>query len=222
MRPRDLDKIKDWPTDDILFGEAWNHRFMKGGKSCPTYKNCYWGFGNIFQVKMFIGGQQRVLGESFTAQHAVRFADMALVYFSKYRRRSRAIADDDVNFTLETAKHDLLVMTDAKAILVEMEEKLIKGGLIAETSRDLKDRRTPQQVRKDMRLHFRQFRSDTDRIAALLVNEPNAHIALGMMSENIDVIVKLNEHLDNQLFKLEQPNTTEQQQPNRIAVSPCP
>lgn len=201
--------IKDWPTNHPAFQGEWWLRGFDNTRPCP-YKNCYRGFGGVYQIKMFIGGQQRILGESFTRLHAIRFADMAIVYFWKYRqRRQRPITDDDVNFSLETANQDLVEMHDAKRILSELEEALLKQGLIAAVQpHRLKDSRDGQQVRRSLRLHFRQYRADFARAKLLASLVDGSKATVDTLEEYIRHLEKLHESLDKILTPAPEPNQT--------------
>jgi hypothetical protein len=195
-----LDRITEWPSDPA-FSDTWNDAFDKT-KPCP-YHNCYRGFGGIWQVKLFLGGEQRIIGESYDRLRAVRFADMCLVRFAKYRtRRNRPLTDDDVNFSLRTANSDLAGCPAATEIINNFEKWLLLKGLIAEARADAQtDRRTPQQVNRDLRLHFRKLRSDYARTAERASFYPGAQVALDMVADYMDKLEKLNETLFDALYK---------------------
>lgn len=197
---RILDTITEWPQDPI-FAEGWHLKFPQD-KPCP-YKNCYRGFGGVWQVKMFIGGEQRVVGESFNALRAVRFADMALLHFAKYRvRRNRPVIDSDLNFSLLTAKRDTAEVPAATAMLKAWEDSLLKSGLIAaKAETKLIDARTAQQVRRDVRLHFRQYRIDCARAAELVGFYPEAKVSVEMVADLLAQLETLNESIDAALVR---------------------
>jgi len=179
-----LDSITEWPQDPDL-----ETRLKQISHSGKTIHNCYCGFGGIWQVKLFIGGEQRIIGETFNVLRAVRFADMALVYFAKYRtRRKRPIVDSDLNFSLRSALRDLDAVPQAKQILVSLEQALSLRGLISDSavvSDVTVDNRPADLLAKQMAVHFRQFGVDVLRARALLHTNESQKITLDMLDENI-------------------------------------
>lgn len=150
---RKLEAITEWPNDGAAQAE-WRKQCMSG----RTFRNCYVGLGALWNVKLFLHREQRVLGQTKCGWHAARFADMALVYFAKYRtRRTRPLVDADLNFTLASAMRDLAEVPQAVAILKEIETHLLAAGMAApvETVIPVKpDARTRNQLRKDIQLQW--------------------------------------------------------------------
>lgn len=94
-------------------GERWRAVY-----SLPMVQRC-------FVVRLSVGGVQRSLGFSTNISHAVRFADMCIVRFWKYRMRGGPIATDaDVNTTVESAQRDLVNEEEASLIITRLEQYL--------------------------------------------------------------------------------------------------
>jgi hypothetical protein len=157
---------------------------------------------------MFLAGEQRVLGETHDVEHAVRFADMALVYFAKYRvRRSRPVVDSDLNFSVAKANRDLEQVPSAKQILVALETGLQARGLLppdgaCESFRDI---RPPEQVAKHLAVHFRQVTLDIARARSIIGDsDPECTVTLAMLVDAITNVTKLNESLYAALNRYQQ------------------
>jgi hypothetical protein len=180
------------------------------GQSGKSFRNCYLGLGFIWQVKMYLGGEQRIVGETFHCFRAVRFADMALLHFAKYRkRRARATVDSDLNFSVASAQRDLDAVPAAKQILVSLETGLQARGLLPTDPALVEhvDKRDCAQVCRDLRLFFRQYRLTVSRATTLVGSHPEAQITLAMMSDNMTQLETLNRSLDKTLHIV---NTTTQ------------
>jgi hypothetical protein len=190
-----LDSITAWPQDDELA-----NRCKSMGQTGKSFRNCYLGLGYIWQVKMYLGGEQRIIGETFDCLRAVRFADMALLYFAKYRkRRARPTVDSDLNFGVASATRDTDAVPQAKQILVSLELQLLAKGLIGDDSRPFVDNRTAAQVCRDLRVAFRSYRLATHRARVLVGTVPGADIAFDMAGEAIQRLETLNISLDRYL-----------------------
>lgn len=79
-------------------------------------------------VKLFLGGEQRLIGILGHGFAAVRFADAAIEHFWKYRSSPRPITDNDLNFGVESVKLDHSLCPGLKELLVEIENHLLQTG----------------------------------------------------------------------------------------------
>lgn len=164
-----LDLIVDWPerrSDEIAFDAR--HDALK------SYKNCYIGFGSIWQVKLFLGKQQRLLGYSHNKFRAIRFADMALVYFLPYRKqRNRPMFDTDLNLGMDSAKRDLDSIPGAVNILSHWRSALMAKGLIEPQARLFDEAsHDATSIRKALALHFHELRVSFGHAKKLLGTHP--------------------------------------------------
>jgi len=102
---------------------------LAGGRSLRC---CYRsGMCGDYAVKIGLGSAQWELGLHRDRTSAVRLADMAIVYFWKYRRtRKLPPVDSDLNFSVEQANRDLADYPQATAILDKWAEYFLKEGVI--------------------------------------------------------------------------------------------
>ena len=104
--------------------QQWELGQLNSRKWHNTYYN---PTTNQWQVRLNIGGTQ-VLLATFSGEHrglnACRFADMAITYFWKYRRRSVTPepTDADLNFGVWSAQKDLSFALPFKDVLVSWEK----------------------------------------------------------------------------------------------------
>jgi hypothetical protein len=109
-------------------------------------KNCYLATGFRFQVKIYFGGAQHAIGSTSRrfAYKALRFADMAILYFWKYRKTKRKPIDDDFNYSLASAESDCTNIPQAVSMLSGFEQGLDARGLLPAISdkRELLDLQT--------------------------------------------------------------------------------
>lgn len=109
-----------------IIEEKISARLMRG----LPLKNCYRA-GNGYAVRLGLGGRQWELGKHRERACAVRFADMAIVYFWNYRTtRKLPPSDVDVNLTVELAKNDLQIYSQCKVLLDDFAARLIEKGVI--------------------------------------------------------------------------------------------
>lgn len=195
---RQLDGIGngEWPNH-VAAIEQFKQRGMRGLGT----KNCYPAFGQYWQVKLYVGGAQHIIGETYNGARAARFADMAIVYLAQYRKRKREVLDTDLNFSVAQAKADLEAVPRAKQMLIEFENYLLKKGLVVPLSAASGDLPAASlaQVRKDLQLFLRQYSTSFERASAVLGSVPEAKITLGMMSEHLSQMGKYNTSLDKLL-----------------------
>lgn len=89
--------------------------------------------GTTWQVRMFLGGEQRTLGivDATNVQAAFRFSDLAASVFWKYRvRRSHPPTADQLNLTPDRLDRDLQAEGEAMSLLRQIEEYLLQSGAI--------------------------------------------------------------------------------------------
>lgn len=177
-----LDLILDWPLEQTL-DSVWRSRCQSG----QSFKNCYVGFGSLWQVKLFLGREQRVLGYSRNGVRACRFADMAITYFLPYRKRKlRPLTDADLNFSVAQANQDLEEIPLAKALLVKLESALLSRAFIEPVIHlENEPSRSLVQLRKDFQMHLHQLGIDFTRAKAVLSSNPDNKIQLEMFSEHL-------------------------------------
>lgn len=195
-----LDDIKNWPAHQTK-EEEWATLRQKG---IPSH-NCYFtAFGNVYQVKMGLGGQ-RVLGVSANAARAARFADMAILHFLPYRhRRNRAPVDSDFNFGMASAQKDLQDIPEARAILETWEKLLVNRNLIHKAKSDLVFGAPPKSldaVRRDLNTFFRQYEDVALHASGLLASVPDAEIILSEWNKTIRGIHKFHVSVDKLLVE---------------------
>jgi len=84
-------------------------------------------------VRMYLGGEQRTLGLAKTKElpYALRFADMAQMYFWKYRVRGAAPpTEQQLNRSLADVESDMVNEPHALALLGEIEGYLLRRGVL--------------------------------------------------------------------------------------------
>ena len=97
-------------------------------------------------VRIYLGGAQRTVGllkggPADDNSSAYRYADMVKMYFWKYRIRGACKpGDNQLNFSVERAEHDLANEPEVVAILQDIEKYLLDLGAIF-SSEELEKRR---------------------------------------------------------------------------------
>jgi hypothetical protein len=194
-----LDAVQDWPDNQSLELD-WKNRGMSG----QSFKNCYRGFNSFWQVKIYLGREQRVLGHGRNGIRATRFADMAILHFNKYRHRNRPLVDSDFNFSLRQAKLDLEQLPQVRALLERWETFLLAKQLIAPVTRLFDDSSNdPEQLRKQFAVEYLRLSATKERIIALLSARKEYSVTLKMISEHYDQTEKFNQSLDNLLKQVQ-------------------
>lgn len=117
----------------------------------------------LYYVRLGMGGRQWELGRTRDRQAAVRFADMAILYFWKYRKRRLRLApsDADVNLSVEQAKIDLDANLPARTMLGGLEAGLLAKGAIFDLSRPTGEF-VYSEVRKDLLRGMGQLRASVE------------------------------------------------------------
>ena len=111
----DLSLLKSWPESQTIANDL-RSRILAG----KSFHNCYLGLGSVWQVKLFLGGEQRIVAQARNSnlERAIRFADMAIAYFAPYRkRRNRPLLDSDFNLNVNQANADLHNIPEAVKFL---------------------------------------------------------------------------------------------------------
>lgn len=81
--------------------------------------------GKIFRVCVCVRGQRTRIGLTKDFLKALRFADIATLYFWKYRqRKTDCLGDAFFNFRMEDARRDLDSEVDAMMLLLNIEKHL--------------------------------------------------------------------------------------------------
>jgi hypothetical protein len=198
-----LEKLA-WPARDVLRESIYSARMASG----RSLKNCYLAFGNVWQVKLFLGGAQRTLAHSHSAMNSMRFADMAILHFLPYRkRRNRPLVDADLNFTVEMAKSDLAERSDARAILERWERALLSRQVIQTVAQVFDHTVTPEKIRKQIGVTANRLFEDFETANRMLRDSPIAKVQLEMFYETLDKLRIQLRSLDALLFSLPVNNT---------------
>jgi len=130
--------LKDKRLVSITFPESqeFDARIAARLSAGRALKNCYRIFGDddiraYYAVRLGLGSRQWELGRHHNRTVAVRFADMAIVYFWKYRpSRLLPPTDADVNLTVEQATRDLAEIHEARELLDLWAKGLQDKGVI--------------------------------------------------------------------------------------------
>jgi hypothetical protein len=177
-----LQLLGEWPAAQAVETQ-WKARCLSG----QGWKNCYLAFGNTWQVKLFLGREQRLLGQSHNGVTAARFADMAIVHFLQYRKRKlRPLTDADLNFSVAQANKDLAEMPTACNLLISFEQALLDRSLIKLTAVGEPAQRTPAQCRKDLSLHFNSLCATFDNVKHHMQSNDQAKVTLEMFGEHLE------------------------------------
>ncbi len=87
--------------------------------------------GFTWAVRMHFCGAMRTLGYSDVAINAFQFADMAQVFFYKYKQRNAYEPTDEyLNYGLALAKENLATHAEARALLERIEAHFKENGII--------------------------------------------------------------------------------------------
>lgn len=179
----DLDAIPNWPENQSMALE-FRQRVARG----QSFKNCYSVFGQLWQVKLFLGKEQRVLAQGRNGERASRFADMAIVHFLPYRKRLlRPLVDTDLNWSVAQANSDLVNIPEAKEMLVVWEKALLARSLIQPVVHTVSDEspRNTLQTRRDLLLQFHQLNISFERAKATLSSNSATKTSVEMMDKHM-------------------------------------
>ena len=130
--------LKDKRLVSITFPESqeFDARIAARLSAGRALKNCYriYPAGDVrayYAVRLGLGSRQWELGRHHNRSIAVRFADMAIVYFWKYRpSRLLPPTDADVNITVEQAYQDIANIPEARELLELWAKGLEEKGVI--------------------------------------------------------------------------------------------
>lgn len=96
-----------------------------GLKGCPRSSST-----GKFIVKLFLGGEQKILGSFDNEHNAARFADACIRHFWKYRKTTKELSDLELNFGLAQANADRETIPGLSQTLCEIEAHLISVGTL--------------------------------------------------------------------------------------------
>lgn len=112
-------------------GEPTKNRIALLGR----LRHVHYDFNSEPKVRMSIGKRLVNFGNASSLENAARFADMAVLYFWKHRKRSQdSPKDSDFNFSYREAANDLNDFPEVVGILKLYEQSLISNGGIAPVS----------------------------------------------------------------------------------------
>lgn len=197
-----IDFIK-WPDAEAKQA-AFKEQMQKGLRTPNCYLMLY---GSIWHVKMYLGGKQRLLGESSNGARAARFADMAILHFLPYRKhRNRPPADSDFTYGITSAQKDLDCVPEAKEILVKWENALVARGLIVRAVNDFIGGapQTPKSlahIRRDLHLAYSQYKECVTHARAVLRDVDEASITLSLIDVFLSHGAKYNTSLEKLLVE---------------------
>lgn len=115
-----------------------------------TFKNCYL-LPNMktWVVRLFLGGANRCLGFTSDQEKAMKFADLALNHFWKYRQRgARPPVDADLNTDCDWVRLAIESSPEALELLHDLEAHLIETGAILTSEQLAFARLQRQNVKK--------------------------------------------------------------------------
>jgi len=109
-------------------------------------------------VRMYLAGAQRTLGHcQGDIEPALRFADMARMFFWPYRVRGCAEPTDVfLNFSVARAQNDLQYETEARAMLEDTKNHLLKIGALSSSE----DREQLRREAREKRAKLRTLRGE--------------------------------------------------------------
>lgn len=197
-----IDFIK-WPDAEAKQA-AFKEQMQKGLRTPNCYLMLY---GSVWHVKMYLGGKQRLLGESSNGARAARFADMAILHFLPYRKhRNRPPADNDFTYGMASAQADLDTVPEAREMLVKWENALVSRGLIVRAVNDFIGGipQTPKSlahIRRDLHLAYSQYKECVLHARAVLKDVDEAAITLDLIDVFLGHGAKYNTSLEKLLIE---------------------
>jgi len=203
----DLSLLKSWPESQTIANDL-RSRILAG----KSFHNCYLGLGSVWQVKLFLGGEQRIVAQARNSnlERAIRFADMAIAYFAPYRkRRNRPLLDSDFNLNVNQANADLHNIPEAVKFLQTLESELLAQNKIARNSQSLAGPKSILQLRRSLGLHLHLYLGDIESAETLLGERGRGLI--GSARDWLGYLQKCNTALDAALSEI--PNTTNELKP---------
>lgn len=120
--------------------------------------NCYTAWNWTFQVRLFIGGAQRVFATVTRAElpKALRYADALLFHFWKYRKRSgKPPIDSKFNFGLESARNDASALA---VVLRQLEDYMLEQHILTKPEPKVRPNITFDSARDEMLVHWENFK----------------------------------------------------------------
>jgi len=155
-----------------------------------AFKNCYWSALSEWQIKLYLGKQQRIIAKTPDKVAAVRFADMAIAHFWRYRKiLRRPLEDSDLNFGLEHLAKDRKDNPWAVQLLIEIEQQMIRDHILLD---DVKQ--SEVDVRSDFvekrKLFVAAYRKAIRRFGEL-ESYPSPSMHLSLLKESLDTSTKL-------------------------------
>jgi hypothetical protein len=82
-------------------------------------------FSGAWRIRLAYRSKYYIIGSTHTLYAALLFADMAKLFFWRYRKQSQKPADHDFNFSLADAEHGLANNESAKQLLQKLETHLV-------------------------------------------------------------------------------------------------
>ena len=99
-------------------------------------------------VRFYLGGMVRVFGYLEERQAALRYADMAFLFFWKYRSRGEEPDASHLNFSMERARADLEHEPEFRSALETIEQVLVHSQILPTAEEMVIKRDSPPRERR--------------------------------------------------------------------------
>jgi len=177
-------------------------------------------------VRLYIGGESRTVGllirpKMQILSPALRFADMVAMYFWHHRvRGAHEPTDLELNFSVDRAKTDLEMETEAVALLKEIEEHLVSIGAL-KTSAEMEAMRHDRRSRKQRQRTVAGTLLEVSDVLSVKIDrvEKSVSAPLLQQSRKLDELKKEVERL-NSVIELLLTRLPAVAGPNIITVTP--
>jgi hypothetical protein len=177
-----LDALTQWDA-------GHNDQVYLDKRKASTLRNAYYATQNCkWFVKLSLGGKQYILGITENGYSAARFADVCLVRFWPYRKRTRAILDSDVNFSLSQANSDMVEGSQCRQLIDAIENHLLAIGVISPVAEPAVSEAipVPAAARKKLLHAHRAFdEAMREALSVLTQLSPEAATVVDMTTEHI-------------------------------------
>jgi len=155
-------------------------------------------------VRLYIGGESRTVGllirpKMQILSPALRFADMVAMYFWHHRvRGAHEPTDLELNFSVDRAKTDLEMETEAVALLKEIDEHLVSIGAL-KTSAEMEAMRRDRRSRKHRQRTVAGTLLDVSDVLSVKIDrvEKSVSAPLLQQSRKLDELKKEVERLNS-------------------------
>lgn len=183
--------------DNVTFSTPTNSDHLDGLKAIgqtKSFKLCYPWVSGGWVVKLYIGGSQRILGKCTNCAQAVRFADMAIWRFWRFKRNTdRGPVPSDFNLGLTQAKFESENESSAKQLLDSIEVHCrAQGYLTFDTDPSNPRIKLPPSTRMKWNLAWAKFKFLSEQMKSELNEQGTPGFAyVGVIDDLLDNSTKV-------------------------------